>query len=408
MSRRTGWLIAGVILIGSVALAALMVSRRPEPERRPQPSQVPFAITAPVAAGDGAIPVYGAGTVRPRAEIDIAAEVSGKVVWVNPALQSGGRVREGQALLRIDGADYRSQVEQRRADVALQRVELLKVKEEAQVARTQYEQFKQRRADEGSASDASPLALWQPQLEAAEAVLARDSAALAEAELNLSRTEVKAPFSGVVRTESVDVGQFVAAGQGVGRLYASDAVEVVVPLSDTGAALLPGLWDLRAGDANRRIAARVTAEYGDGRYTWEGYVDRAEAFLDEQTRTIEVIVRVPRPFSAGAAEKAGDEDPVAEAGGGPPLLVGKFVEVELQGVAPEKYFIVRRSAFRPGSEVWAVRDDTVTIVPIRVLQRLDDNVFVIGELQPREAVVVGGIQVATEGMAVRTEAAGSQ
>ena len=407
MSRRTGWLIAGVILIGSVALAALMVSRRPEPERRPQPSQVPFAITAPVAAGEGAIPVYGAGTVRPRAEIDIAAEVSGRVSWVAPAFQSGGRVREGQPLFRVEDVDYRNKVEQARAGIAVQQLELLKVQEEANVARAQYEQFKQRQADEGSASDASPLALWQPQIAAAEAKLARAGVALAEAELNLSRTEVKAPFSGVVRTESVDVGQFVAAGQGVGRLYASDAVEVVVPLSDTGAALLPGLWDLRAGDSSRRIAARVTAEYGASTYSWGGYVDRAEASLDEQTRTIEVIVRVPRPFAAGAPEKAGDGDPVAEAGGGPPLLVGKFVEVEFQGVAPEKYFIVRRPALRPGSEVWAVRDDTVTIVPIRVLQRSDDNVFVIGGLQAGEAVVVGGIQVATEGMAVRTEAAGS-
>ncbi len=407
MSRRTGWLIAGVILIGSVALAALMVSRRPEPERRPQPSQVPFAITAPVAAGEGAIPVHGAGTVRPRAEIDIAAEVSGRVGWVAPAFQSGGRVREGQPLFRVEDVDYRNRVEQARADIAVRQLELLKVQEEANVARAQYEQFKQRQADEGSASDASPLALWQPQIAAAEAELARDSVALAEAELNLSRTEVRAPFSGVVRTESVDVGQFVAAGQGVGRLYASDAVEVVVPLSDAGAALLPGLWDLRAGDGNRRIAARVTAEYGDGRYTWEGYVDRAEASLDEQTRTIEVIVRVPRPFAGGAGKEAGDEDPVAEAGGGPPLLVGKFVEVELEGVAPDRYFIVRRPALRPGSEVWAVRDDTVTIVPIRVLQRSDDSVLVIGELQAGEAVVVGGIRVATEGMAVRTEAAGN-
>ncbi len=404
MSRRTGWLIAGVILIGSVALAALMVSRRPEPERRPQPSQVPFAITAPVAAGEGAIPVYGAGTVRPRAEIDIAAEVSGRVGWVAPAFQSGGRVREGQPLFRVEDVDYRNKIEQARADIAVQQLELLKVQEEANVARAQYEQFKQRQADEGSASDASPLALWQPQLEAAEAVLARDSAALAEAELNLSRTEVTAPFSGVVRTESVDVGQFVAAGQGVGRLYASDAVEVVVPLSDADAALLPSLWDLRAGDDSRRIAARVIAEYGDGRYTWDGYVDRAEASLDEQTRTIEVIVRVPRPFAAGAASEADPGGEEAESADGPPLLVGKFVDVELQGLAPDRYFKLRRPALRPGNEVWAVRDGKVTIVTVRVLQRSDDTVFVIGDLEADQAVVTGGITFATEGMVVRTEA----
>lgn len=405
MSRRTGWLIAAIILIGAGGLAVFLVSLRPEPERIPPPSQVPFAITAQVEAGEGAIPVFGAGTVRPRAEVDIAAEVSGKVVWVDSALQSGGHVRQGQVLFRIDDVDYRSEVEKSRANVALQRVELLKVREEADVARTQYEQFKKRQADGGTPSEASPLALWQPQLEAAEASLARDSATLAEAELNLARTAVTAPFAGVVRTESVDLGQFVAAGQGVGRLYASDAVEVVVPLPDSNAALIPGLWDLRAGDGNRQVAARVVAEYGERRYGWEGYVDRVEGALDEQTRTIDVIVRVPRPFRGGRPEADGGEDGNPESDdGGPPLLVGKFVDVELEGIVPDTYFKIRRPALRPGNEVWAVRDEKVTIVPVTVLQRDDDDVYVTGALEPGQAVVVGGIQIATEGMEIRTGA----
>ena len=403
MSRRTGWLIAGIILIGAGGLAAFLVSLRPEPERIPPPSQVPFATTAQVQAGEGAIPVFGAGTVRPRAEVDIAAEVSGKVVWVDPALQSGGRVRQGQVLFRIDDVDYRSEVEKSRADVALQRVELLKVREEADVARTQYEQFKKRQAEGGTSSEASPLALWQPQLEAAEASLARDSATLAEAELNLARTAVTAPFAGVVRTESVGLGQFVAAGQGVARLYASDAVEVVVPLSDGDAALIPGLWDLRAGDGNRQVVARVVADYGDRRYGWDGYVDRVEGALDEQTRTLDVIVRVPRPFRGGTPEASGREDGSADSeDGGPPLLIGKFVDVELEGVAPDTYFKVRRPALRPGNEVWAVRDEKVTIVPVTVLQRDDGEVYVTGALEPGQAVVIGGIQLATEGMEIRT------
>lgn len=408
MSRVGSFLVAGAILVGATGLAVFMVSQRPEPERVPPPSQVPFAITAPAQAGEGAIPVFGAGTVRPRAEIDIAAEVSGKVVWVDPAFQSGGRVREGQVLFRIDDADYRRYVEKARANVALQRVEVLKVKEEAQVARKQYEQFKERQAESGAASEASPLALWQPQLEAAEAALAREHATLGETALNLARTAVKAPFSGVVRTESVDVGQFVAAGRGVARLYASDAVEVVVPLSDREAALVPGLWDLRAGDGNRDVAVHVVADYGGQRYRWDGYVDRVEGALDEQTRTLDVIVRVPEPYRSGVGEDDDREDGDADPGaGGPPLLVGKFVDVELDGIAPDAYFRIRRPALRPGNEVWVVRDEKVTIVPVAVLQRADDEVYLTGALEAGDAAIVGGLQVATEGMAVRSGAAGT-
>ena len=406
MSRTTGWLVAGAIVIGASGLAVFLVSQRPEPERRPPPSPVPFAITAPALAGEGAIPVFGAGTVRPRAEVDVAAEVSGKVVWVDQAFESGGRVREGQVLFRIDDVDYRSAVEKARANVALQRVEVLKAREEAQVARKQYEQFKERQAESGAASEANPLALWQPQLEAAEAALARDRATLAETELNLARTAVKAPFAGVVRSESVDVGQFVAAGRGVARLYASDAVEVVVPLPDSDAALIPGLWDLRAGDGNRDVEARVVADYGGRRYGWDGYVDRVEGALDEQTRTLDVIVRVPEPYGGGVAEDGGSEDgDTNPEAGGPPLLVGKFVDVELVGLAPDTWFRIRRPALRPGNEVWAVRDEKVTIVPVTVLQRADDDVYVTGALQPGDAAIVGGLPIATEGMAVRSAAA---
>lgn len=403
MSRRTGWAIGGAILIGSLAVAASMVLLRPEPASRPPPSLVPFALTAPVEAGEGAIPVHAAGTVRPRAEVDVTAEVSGKVVWVDPAFQSSGRLRQGQPLFRIDDTDYRNRVQQARANVALQRVEVLKVEEEATVARSQYERFRERQGGESNSDAPSPLALWEPQLQAARRALERDGAVLREAALNLARTEIRAPFDGIVRSESVDVGQYVAAGQSVGRLYASGSVEVVVPLSDDAAALLPGLWDLRAGEADTRVAARVLAEYGDGKsYAWDGYLDRSAVTLDEQTRTIDVIVRVLEPFSSGSPVDAG-LDPVAA----PPLLVGKFVDVELQGLAPERYFKVPDSALRTGDEIWAVRDGKVNIVPVQVLQRSDNVVYVAGALEADQPVVTGGIRLATEGMAVQTAAGGS-
>lgn len=409
MSRRRSFLIASGILGGAVVLAGVMIALRPDPPLREPSSQAPFVTTAPAAGLEGAIPVYSAGTVRPRAEIDIAAQINGKVASVAPAFQSGGRVSAGEVLFRIDDADYRNRVQQARANVAAQLVGLLQAEEEARIARAEYEGFLRRRADAAPPpGEASPLTLREPQLAAARAALARDSAALADAELALSRTEVHAPFSGIVRTEMVDVGQFVAAGQGVGRLYADDAVEVVVPLSDADAALIPDLWTLDAGDGDTSVEATVMAEYGDAAYAWSGYVDRAEAALDEQTRTIDVVVRVPDPFAGGrAATLDGDGAELEDGPRGPPLLVGQFVEVRIAGAAPERYFTVPRSALRTGNEVWALRQDTlVTIVPVGVLQRADELVYVTGALAAGQAVVLSGLQFATEGMVVRTSADG--
>ena len=405
MSRARGAALAAVILLGSFGIATLLIAQRPEPERRDPPSQVPFVTTAPAVAGSGAIPVRGAGTVRPRVQVDVAAGVSGRIVSVDPAFESGGRVREGQVLFRLDDADYRFRVEQARSGVAVERVELLKAEEEARIARAQYEAFRSRRPDDAG-GETNPLAQWAPQLEAARAAVARAEAVLAEAELFLARTRVRAPFDAVVRAENVGVGQYVTAGVGVGAIYASDAVEIVVSLSDAEAALVPGLWDLRPGTADRGVAARVSVEHATGGYAWEGAVDRVEPALDEATRTLEVVVRVPKPLRGGAPVETGDGDGSAAhpAGGAPPLLVGQFADVEISGIAPTEYFRITRLGLRPGNEVWAVEDDAVTIVPVRVLQRFDDTVFVTGGLRSGQEVVVGGIQFATEGMRVRTAA----
>ena len=399
MSRITSFAVAAAIIVVSVALAAFLISRAPEPVRVEQPPQVPFAQTGQVRAGVGPIPVYGSGTVWPSAEIDIVPQVGGKIVWVDPEFQSGGRVAAGQTVFRIEEVDFQYRIEEAKADLAASRVALLNEQEQASIAREQYERYSDLRGAEASTAMANPLTLREPQLNAARAALNRDEAKLAEANLALSRTTVAAPFDGLVEEESVDVGQIVAAGQPVGRVFATDAVEVIVPLSDSDAALIPGLWSLSEGDGNRAVAALVVARYGDGAYAWEGYVDRSKASLDQRTRTIDVVVRVPDPINSGAPL-----DGTVPPGGTPPLLVGKFVEVEIEGLELEGYFRAPRSALQSGNEVWVVNDGgVVSIVPVEVLQRTSDEVYVTGTLENGQSVVTGGIQFATEGMRVLTE-----
>ena len=402
MSRKSSFLIAGSIVVVSVGLAYLLWSMRHKPTRIEQPPQVPFVQTGPVSAGSGSIPVFGSGTVRPGAEVAVVPQVGGRVVWVDPGFKSGGRVRAGQTVFRIEEVHYRFRVQEAEATVAASRAAFLREQEQASIARSQFELYAAPRGDETPPSDANPLALREPQLNAARAALSRDEARLADARLALSKTRVTAPFNGLVRDESVNVGQVVSPGQPVGRLIASDAVEVVVPLSDSDAAMIPGLWDLNAGDGKRDVSSRVIARYGEARYAWQGYVDRAEASLDEQTRTIDVIVRVPEPLTAGDPT-----DGNASPGSSPPLLVGEFVEVEIEGLVLERYFKVPRASLKPGNEVWMVKAGVVKLVPVRVLQRADDEVFVTGSLEHGLAVITGGVQFATEGMPVQTETDGS-
>jgi len=392
-SRRTQILVVA-LPVGAILLAVLLVRMRPEPPRSPPPERIPAVTTAAVTPGVGALPVVGNGTVVPRAEVELAPQVGGRVEWVSPSLQSGGQFSAGELLVRIEEADFVNAVQQARAQVAQDSVGVLQAEEEARIARDEYDRFRTRAG--GSADPPSPLVLREPQLQAARAALARSTAQLADAELALERTGIRAPFTGRVRSENVDPGSFAAPGQSLARIYASDMVEVVVSLSDADAAVIPGLWALGAGSP--RVPARVIASYGARSYAWEGYVDRAPAALDERSRTIDVVVRVPDPFRPGTPVSPGGADHPGE--DPPPLLVGQFVEVHIEGRGGDFHVIPRR-ALQPGNEVWAVADSTVRLVSVRVLQQAGDSVFVAGDLRPGERVIVAGLSLATEGLRVR-------
>ena len=399
--KRTGYVIAIAVFGGAVGVATVLVSLAPEPDMHEPPSQIPYVNTARIAAGTGPIPVRGAGTVRPGAEVDIAPQVGGRVAWVDEGFVSGRHVQAGQTLFRLEEADYVFGVREAEAALTAREVALLQAREDAAIAQAEYERYAERQPEKAPGKP-SPLTLHVPQLRAAEAALAREEAALAQARLALSRTAVTAPFDGVVHGESVDIGQLLTPGQSVGRLFSSDAVEVAVSLSDADAALIPRLWQYEAED--ERVVAVVIAEYGDVSYAWRGYVDRADASLDAETRTIDVIVHVPDPFAPRAPVAAAASQDTT-----PPLLVGKFVEVVIEGLVPDDYFRVRRAALQADDEIWVVRDNgTVRVVPVRVLQRIDDDVYVTGDLEDGLLAVTAGIRFATDGMAVRTGESGGR
>jgi len=407
---RSNGVIAAGILVGAVFAAVLLVVLRPAPPRAPEPDRTPIVSAERAEAVQGALIVRGSGSVRPRGQIELAAQVAGRIEWVSPSFVSGGRVRQGDVLVQLERADYDNAVRQARAQVAQDEVTLLQAEEEARIARREYEQFIARRPDLAAVDTVSArLALREPQRAAAAAALERSRAQLADAELALERTELKAPFDAVIRSESADIGGFAATGQSLATLFTSEVVEVVVPLTDADAALIPGLWTAQGAVA--AIPARVVVVAGGQRYEWQGVVDRAEAALDEQSRTLDVIVRVDNPFTPGQPS-VGSEGPA-----GPPLLVGQFVEVEIEG-REGTYLKVPRRAVRTGDEVWVIEPEAaaagageastdglsrgaIRLVPVTVIQRTEGDAYVVADLAAGEPVVTDGISLATPGMRVR-------
>ncbi len=382
--------VQGTIVLGVGVLGfAILFGMRAAPAEVEPPRVIPTVSTVPARVTQGAIKVRGGGTVRPSAEVTIAPQVGGRVIWTAPALVSGGRFLENEPLLRVDPADYENAVEAAEADVAQREVALLEAEENARLALDEWRRLAERENLDPTPPNA--LVTRQPQLDAAAAALRSARARLEDARLALERTWIRAPFNGIVREETVDLGQFVAGGQTVGRLYATDAVEIVVPLSDNEAALIERLWSARAGDAATRIPVEIVSEYGGTDYAWSGYVDRAEAALDEQTRTVDVVVTVPEPFTPP------EDDP-----GRPPLLIGSYATVDIEGTSFEEYAVVPAAAVRDGDVLWTVADDTLLVMtPVEPVQEVDDEAVVLGPIPDGTPVIVSMLLFVTDGMTVR-------
>ncbi len=369
-----------LLSLGFLGMKGLMAGKTKIKRQKP-PAPIPAVRVMTVQSKSTAVLVKGEGTVRPIREVNLVPQVSGKVIEVSPALVSGGRFREGDVLFRIDPVDFQLAVTLAEAKVKDAQSRLQVAREEAAAAREEWNTLHP--PGSPGRADPPPLVLKVPQLKAAEARLAAEKAARRKAYLNLERTVLRAPFNGIVSREKVDVGQYVVAGQPLGSLFSTDAVEVVVPFDERDLSWfrVPGFTF--SGPAGSR--ARVKARLAGRTEVWEGRVVRTECKIDAQTRMVDVVIHVDHPYRRQ-----------------PPLAVGLFVDVEIRGrVVPDAVFIPL-SALHEGDRVWVVEDDNTLhfrkVVPGRIN---GDTLLVTGGLKNGDRVVTSRHPAVTDGMKVR-------
>jgi len=120
--------------------------------------------------------------------------------------------------------------------------------------------------------------------------------------------------------------------------------------------------------------------------TWPGEVVRIEGKLDERTRTINVVVRVEKPYDRK-----------------PPLAVGLFVTADIKGLTLPNAAIIPRNALHQGDVVWLVgKDGCLHFRKVVVARVQGDEVMVKDSLKDEEMVVTTRLKAVTNGMAVRT------
>lgn len=313
-------LLAVAIIAGAVTVMQRLIDSRPEVPQRPAVErQVPVLTqTAQVATHSPTIQVFG--EVVAGRLVDLRALVAGEITAVHPNLEAGRRIDAGAPLVEIDRFSYEGAVVEAQANLAeararaaesearsaLERDQLTGATEQVDLAERDLERAsqlaargqlterdletrqltlsqRQQAVDQREAN----LRIEEARLDQQRAQIARLEWRLEQAERDLERTTLLAPFTGVIRSESVEIGRLVSVNDVVATIYDDSALNVRFTLSDSQFGRLAGEAEPLIG---RPIA--VTWSTGGEDVQISGTIDRLDADISAASGGVALFGRL--------------------------------------------------------------------------------------------------------------------
>lgn len=450
-----------LILGAGVGGFVFLVSLKKEPDRAKPAQTLPFVETVEVEEHSGELTIELDGSVVPFREIPLSAEVAGRVTYKSPHCRAGKFVQKDEVLFRINEQEYQLAVdrltheeEQARASINELNVQIESAQALVEVAtdelalRTRELERVRRLATQNAASDSdidiaeqneqlsrrtlvtqqNQVRLEQSREKRLEFAVALVGTQLAKANLDLARTEVKAPTSGVIVFDPAEENSYVQLGSPLATLEDNSSVEVSCSLQMDE---LYWLWQhnaapvdsldfpaigtgteendeqfIRAATLAARgipaVPATVLYELGGQRFVWNGRLTRYEgAGLDERTRTVPCRVHVQNPTEVSLRSSSNSSSltlaPQA-------LLRGMYVSLEFHVDPRIELLKVPESSVRPGDVLWLVRDGKLVRQTVRVARVVNGFALIPAAssgLKIRDLVVTSPLATELSGQPVR-------
>jgi len=357
------------ILVGAVVAASALSTLKPEPPKKEIENFDLLVDVFQLEISSESFKISSQGTVRPRTQTVLSAEISGSIVSISPKFVAGGVFQSGEVLMRIDPTNYTVGVDRAEALVLQRQIEF----DGAQKLRSQ-----------GYRAEAE----WA----SAAAALAAAQAELVSAQRNLERTYIRLPYEGMVLSKDADLGQFVNPGTQVGVTFATNYAEVRLPLTDQDLAFIeiPDTAEItQTGGANGPLV--TLSAIRKGRYTeWGAQIVRSEGVVDEKSRVTYSVARVVDPYQLH--------------GDGVPLPVGTFVAASILASNVVDVIRVPRTALRGSDQLLFVDDENkIEIRSVEILRSDDQFAYLSGGANAGERISVTAIDAPTNGMSVRTK-----
>jgi len=371
-----------LVLFAGIAIVFGLSAAKPDPEKKEDETRLVSLYVDEVKSEMVTVTVRTQGEVRPKTEIDLIPQVSGRIVAMSDTFNDGAEFAPGEMLLKIDDTDYRLALVRAEAEVASAQTEVERQLATAEIKEQEW------REDRKRGEQPTDFALNLTQVSEAKARLRSAEADLRQARLDVERTEIRVPFPGRVRERSVGIGQYVTAGSKLGRVFSVDTVEVPLPLTDTQLVELNLPLGYMANEFVDGPRVRFRATLGNRDYFWEGRIVRVNAAVDQDTRLIYATAEVFDPYGEAAIS-------------GMPMAVGLFVNAEIESVSERAAYIMPRLALRAQNKVYVINDQNrLEIRSVDVLSTSEDLVLVTAGVTAGDRVVTSTLPNPVDGMEV--------
>ena len=371
-----------IILAVLVGLAFLILRNPPQADRDTAPAGPQLKVDAlELERRPYRVNLQSYGTVQPRTQSTLIAQVFGEITAINDSLRDGGFFEKGEVLLNIDQRDYLANV--KIAEAALLDAKQALAQEKARAAQA-LEDWNRL----GNEGDAPPLVLRKPQLLAAEARVVSAESALDKARLELGRTNIVAPYAGRVLRKLVDQGQVVNKNSPLAEIYAVDLVEIRLPLRNRDLSFIDLPEDYRFGNDELIDGPQVTirSELAAGA-EWQGRVVRTESAIDDRARQLHVVAQVDDPFGVHARGKT-------------PLKIGQYVTAELAGRELPDALVIPGGAIYQGGYVYIAENGILQRREIDVAWQNSAEALVVSGLGAGDLLVLTPLGQVTSGVRV--------
>ncbi|TMP00906.1 efflux RND transporter periplasmic adaptor subunit [Pseudoalteromonas sp. S3260] len=333
-------IVPAAIIIATIFLVMFIKGNPPKASRFSAPLKAKINVAVkPLQLIDYPVEIDSFGTVKPRTQSMLVAQVSGLIIDINEQFREGGFFEKGDVLLQLDDRDLKAEVKSAQANLLNAEQNLLEEQARGRQALTDWQRL-------GNESEPSILVLRKPQLAAAQAQVLSAQAQLEKAQLNLERTKIKAPYAGRVLNRSVDLGQVVSNNMQLATIYATDSVEIRLPIKNKDLPFINLPEQYRDGAKNQRGSAVNFTSDLIGEQQWQGQLIRTEGAIDESAQQLYVVAKINDPYKSTSDNQY-------------PVKIGQYVKAKINGKVASQVLVIPNSAIYQGSYVYVVENGTL-------------------------------------------------